>query len=259
MADWTRMDRRAFLKGTAVASAALAVTACSPGEEPEAPAAAPAEEAPATDTGSRFGESPMLAERVAAGELPPVEERLPPNPEVIVPRDEVGRYGGQSVVAIGNANHLFGDPQAVMGTELILRIDEDFSSIRGGLAESWEFSDGGKVQVLHLRQGLRWSNGDPFSADDFLFAWEDLWNNEEFAPGGPPGTWSTGSGAERKHLTMEKVDQYTIRLTFDRPYPAHHPAPDVLCRFPGRVVAALQLRQAVPPRLRRRGRPGQDD
>ena len=222
MADWTRMDRRAFLKGTAMASASLAVTACSRARsrgESDAPDAMSTEDAPAVDMGSRFGEAPMLAERVAAGELPPVEERLPPNPEVIVPRDAVGEYGGQSVVAIGNANHLFGDPQAVMGTELILRIDEDFSSIRGGLAESWEFSDGGKIQVLHLRQGLKWSNGDPFTADDFVFAWEDLWNNEEFAPGGPPGTWSTGSGADRKHLTMEKVDEYTIRLTFDRPYP----------------------------------------
>ena len=162
MADWTRMERRAFLKGTAMASAALAITACSRARsrgESDAPDAMSMEAAPAVGMGSRFGEAPMLAERVAAGELPPVEERLPPNPEVIVPRDAVGEYGGQSVVAIGNANHLFGDPQAVMGTELILRIDEDFSSIRGGLAESWEFSDGGRAQILHLRQGLKWSNG----------------------------------------------------------------------------------------------------
>ena len=253
MADWTRMDRRAFLKGTAMASAALAVTACSQAPEPEEPAAAPAAEAPATDTGSRFGEAPMLAERVAAGELPPVEERLPPSPEVIVPRDEVGRYGGQSVVAIGNANHLFGDPQAVMGTELILRIDEDFSSIRGGLAESWEFSDGGKTQVLHLRQGLKWSNGDPFSADDFLFAWDELWNNEEFAPGGPPRNlehrfWCRAQAPDHgKGGPVHGPPDLRPALS------AHHPAPDVLRRFPGRIVAAFQLRQAVPPEACRCG------
>src|SRR5215207_9107312 len=42
-----------------------------------------------------FGEAPMLAERVAGGELPPVEERLPANPRVIdLPSSEIGTYGG---------------------------------------------------------------------------------------------------------------------------------------------------------------------
>ena len=42
----------------------------------------------------QYQEAPMLAERVAAGELPPVEERLPVNPLVVEPVDEVGTYGG---------------------------------------------------------------------------------------------------------------------------------------------------------------------
>ncbi len=215
------MDRRGFLKLTAATSAAVAITAC--GAAPEAPAA-PADAGPAEDSGpvsvgSDYNEAPMLAERVAAGELPPVADRLPPNPEVVAPLEEVGTYGGQSVVAIGNANHLFGDPQAVMGTELVLRIDSDFSSITGGLAESWEFLEGGTVQMLYLRQGLKWSDGADFTADDFLFAWEELWLNEEYAPGGPPGAWQTGSGVDRKPLVMQKVDQFTLKLTFDKPYP----------------------------------------
>ena len=218
MGDIGRFDRRAFLKATAAASAAVAIQACGAAPAPEADAAM--EAAPAmADVGSDYNEAPMLAARVANGELPPVGERLPPNPVVVTPREEVGTYGGQSEVAIGNANHLFGDPQAVMGTELILRIDDDFSSITGGLAESWEFQEGGTVQMLYLRQGLKWSDGADFTADDFLFAWHDLWLNEEFAPGGPPGTWHTGAGADRVPLTMEKVDQHTVKLTFDRPYP----------------------------------------
>ncbi len=220
MEERLQFNRRAFLKAAAATSAAVAITACGAPAAEEMPA--PAADAPAdvtADTGSAYNEAPMLAERVAAGELPPVEERLPPNPEVITPLEEVGQYGGQSVVAIGNSNHLFGDPQAVMGTELILRIDSDFSSITGGLAESWEFQEGGTVQILHLREGLKWSDGAPFSTDDFMFAWDDLWKNPDFAPGGPPGSWHTGTGEERKPLTMEKVDQFTLKLTFDRPYP----------------------------------------
>ncbi len=219
MGDMLQFNRRSFLKATAMTSAAVAIVACGDPAAEEEPAMA-AETAPMpVDTGSAYNESPMLAARVAAGELPPVEERLPPHPEVVVPLEEVGQYGGQAVVAIGNANHLFGDPQAVMGTELILRIDADFSSITGGLAESWEFQEGGTVQILHLREGLKWSDGAPFSADDFIFAWEDLWNNPNFAPGGPPSNWHTGSGEDRQPLVMEKVDQYTLKLTFAQPYP----------------------------------------
>ena len=213
------VNRRVFLKLTAAVSAASAITAC--GGAPEAPP----EPSPPTAFVDRasiralYNEAPMLAEKVATGELPPVAKRLPTNPEVVVPIEELGTFGGQSVVAIGNENQLFGDPQAVMGTELILRIDTDFSSIVGGLAESWEFLEGGTVQMLYLREGLKWSDGTEFTADDFLFAWQDLWLNAEFAPDGPPVAWQTGSGADRQPLSMEKVDQHTVKLTFDKPYP----------------------------------------
>ena len=151
--------------------------------------------------------------------MPPVEERLPANPVVIEPIEEIGQYGGTTNVAIGNPNALFGDPQAVMGTELILRIAPDFSSITSGLAESWEFNNDSTEQILHLRQGLKWSDGAPFTADDFIFAWHDLWLNEEFAPGGPSSNWATSDGGEKTPLAMEKVDDFTVKLSFARPYP----------------------------------------
>ncbi len=215
------VDRRGFLKLTAAVSAAVAVTACEAASETPAE---PGEYIPTEDgdkayVGSDYNEAPMLAERVAAGDLPPVADRLPLYPEVVVPLEEVGSFGGQSVVAISDANALFGDPQAVIGTELILRIDSDFSSVTSGLAESWEFLDEGKVQMLYLRKGLKWSDGAEFTADDFVFAWQDLWLNEDYAPEGPPGAWQTGRGAGRRPLVMEKVDQFTIRLTFEKPYP----------------------------------------
>ena len=135
------MDRRTFLRMSGLSAAAAVVAACgAPDGDADSQAAdeAPAAEAPAADAGppSKYNESPLLAERVAAGTLPPVDERLPANPVVIEPLEEIGQYGGTTRVAIGNPNHLFGDPQAVMGTELILRIASDFSSITSGLAES---------------------------------------------------------------------------------------------------------------------------
>ncbi len=222
-----RMDRRTFLRMSGLSAAAAVAAACGPGggSEPETsaddmPAAeAPAADAPAAGPPSKYNEAPMLAERVAAGELPPVDERLPANPVVIEPLEEIGQYGGVTRVAIGNPNHLFGDPQAVMGTELILRIAPDFSSITSGLAESWEFNDDATEQILHLREGLRWSDGAPFSADDFIFSWHDLQLNEEYAPGGPPNAWRAGASPAGAPLGMEKIDDHTIRLTFEKPYP----------------------------------------
>lgn len=164
-----------------------------------------------------FNESPMLRARVEAGVLPPVEERLPPNPQVITPIEEVGIYGGVGRVLTANPNALHGDPQAIMGTELVLRIASDFSSITGGLVERWEFNSELTEQTLYLRQGLKWSDGQPFTTSDFIFAWEDCQMNSELRPAGPNNDWRIG--AERTPMMMEAVDDYTLKLSFVEPHP----------------------------------------
>lgn len=234
MSDEKHVSRRTFLKATAAITAAAFAQACAPAPEPteapetqptEAPAvteapAATATEAPeptATQAPTGYNEAPMLAERVAAGELPPVEDRLPPNPEIVDVVEEIGQYGGTMRVAIGNVNHLFGDPQAVMGTELALRIDTDFASVTGGLFEEWEFNDDATEQILYLREGLRWSDGEPMTTEDCLFNYVDCRLNEEMYPNGPGSAWSTGE--EQTPMQMEAIDDYTLKLTFADPYP----------------------------------------
>ena len=69
---------------------------------------------------------------MAAGQSPPLAERLPPNPVVIEPLQEIGQYGGTTRLAIGNPNALLGDPQPVMGTQLILRIAPDLQGVGAG-------------------------------------------------------------------------------------------------------------------------------
>ena len=66
---------------------------------------APEEEAPTTTAArtGKYGEAPMLAERVAAGELPPVDDRLPSEPMVVKPFETIGTYGGRlQVLAVNN-------------------------------------------------------------------------------------------------------------------------------------------------------------
>ena len=193
---------------TAPAAAATAT-------KPAAPAATTAATVAATKPAAAvtsFKEAPMLAELVKAGKLPPVEKRLPPAPQVIKPLKEVGQYGGTVRVAIGNVNQLFGDPQAVIGTELGLRIAPDFSTIVGGIFEAWEFNKDATVQTLHLRKGLLWSDGTPMTTADCLFDWEDCKLNKDLNPAGPPAAWRIGK--DRTPMKMEALDDYTLKLTF---------------------------------------------
>ena len=66
--------------------------------EQEAAAKKTAAQIRAAEANKKYKESPLLKARVEAGELPPVEERLPDNPMVVKPTGEIGQYGG----SIGN-------------------------------------------------------------------------------------------------------------------------------------------------------------
>ena len=89
---------------------------------------------------TRFFESPMLAVKVAAGTLPPLEQRLPHDPFVIVPADEIGRHGG-TLRCFGR------DDSVVRSLEPPLIMDPQVSGILPNLAESWHYSEGGPEVV----------------------------------------------------------------------------------------------------------------
>ncbi len=164
-----------------------------------------------------FGESPFLAERVANGELPPVEERLPVNPRVIddLPWAEVGVYGGDL------KNPFVGDSfwasQMVFWTfwKGLVSWDYSYSDWRPNIAESVEVSEDARVYTFHLREGLKWSDGVPFTSDDVLFAINDIMGNEEINNGSFPAGWLKPGNAAP---LAEKIDDYTFTITFDVPY-----------------------------------------
>jgi len=159
-----------------------------------------------------FSEAPVLAERVAAGELPPVAERLPLEPIVDNPFESVGTYGGR--MTMGQVSAGIGYPASNFTTfESLFSLARDGVTIVPNIAKGWEFNEDGTSFTIFLREGHRWSDGDPFDADDIMFFWNDIILNTEitpnvptrFAPGGEP-------------MTVEKVDQYTVRFNFSVPY-----------------------------------------
>jgi peptide/nickel transport system substrate-binding protein len=153
-----------------------------------------------------FKESPEFAKRVAAGTLPHVSERIGQDPLVIKPLHEIGRYGGtirRGFLGTGdrqNANRFCAGPDNLLywdytGTKVVPNIARDF-----------ELSDGDKVLTLHLRRGMKWSDGKPFTADDILFWRDDLNLNDEF--GSPSNSLRAGG----KNVLIKKVDEYTVQF-----------------------------------------------
>ncbi|MCA9882709.1 MAG: ABC transporter substrate-binding protein [Anaerolineae bacterium] len=163
-----------------------------------------------------YSESPMLSSMVDSGELPAVEERLPASPRVVEPFKEVGQYGGTMRVGFTGNNPGWGGMWYVTGWENLVSWAPDFSGVVPNIAESWEISDDVRSYTFHLREGMRWSDGEPFTADDIIFYIDDVLFNEELLVGGPSADWLPREGAE--DFTAEKIDDYTIRFNFANPY-----------------------------------------
>ena len=162
-----------------------------------------------------FREAPMLTERVERGELPPLEKRLPPEPMVVQPVHQTGRYGGtwHRMMKGSSDFHAYGRcvyEQMVRWTTM----PNGGVEIGPGLVEKWEYADGDKTLILHLRRGLKWSDGHPFSTDDILFWWEKIARDKNLS-GSIPRIWKP----DGIPMELTRVDSYTVSLAFPKPYP----------------------------------------
>jgi len=164
---------------------------------------------------SQYKESPMLADLVAAGELPSVEERLPENPAVVVPFNEIGQYGGNLRFGFTGTNPGWGGMWYTVGWENLVIWKPDFSGVDPNIAESWEVSDDVREYTFHLRKGLKWSDGVEFTADDIMFYIEDLLFHPEVSVNGPSADWLPTEGKEE--FRAEKIDDYTVKFIFANP------------------------------------------
>jgi len=163
---------------------------------------------------AQYNEAPMLRERVSAGELPPVEERLPEQPLVVEPFDEIGVYGG--VIRAGAFGPTSGglDAEGVR-IQNIGQIEPDLETITPNIVRDWDIAEDFTSITLYLREGMKWSDGHPFTADDWIFWYEDIALNEQLNPVKMQAWLVDGQMFE-----MTKIDDYTIRLDFAAPYPS---------------------------------------
>src|SRR5204862_355940 len=119
-------------------------------------------------------EAPALAELVKAGKMPPVDKRLPEEPLVIKPLQGIGRYGGtwrRGFTGPGDVEN----GNRIVSTDKILFWDYTGTKIMPCIAKDWKQSDDGKTVTISLRKGMKWSDGMPFTANDFVFWYEEVY------------------------------------------------------------------------------------
>ncbi len=157
-----------------------------------------------------FDEAPMLAKLVKDKKLPAVGKRLPPSPVVITPVEKVGVYGGSWRRAYIGLSDLVGARRILY--DPLVRWSPDHKIVPN-LARKWEIEKDGRIFTFHLVKGARWSDGEPFTANDILFYFEDILLNKELTTSIPK--WLGPTGVPPK---VTKIDDYTIRFEFDKPY-----------------------------------------
>ena len=156
-----------------------------------------------------------MASLVKAGKLPPVAERLPDVAGLMVIEavEGIGEYGGIWRRGFTGPADKWNGYRCCSGPDHVLFWDFTGSEPRPNIAKGWEFSADGREITLSLREGMRWSDGAPFGADDFMFWFDTLYQNEELVPNKSP--WFAING---KQGTMSKIDDSTIKVTFEDPY-----------------------------------------
>jgi peptide/nickel transport system substrate-binding protein len=159
-------------------------------------------------------ETPALAARVASGDLAPVAERLPQIPlRVNIGGADTapGQHGGQLRTLISNPRDV--RHMVVFGYARLVSRDRDLNLVADLLARVENVGD--RIFTLHLRPGHKWSDGHPFTSEDFRYFWEDVANNPELSPNGPGADFLVDGMLPK----VEILDALRVRYAWPKPNP----------------------------------------
>ena len=162
-----------------------------------------------------YSEAPSLAKKVAAGKLPPVDERLPVNPRKLNFKNlglEIGKYGGSIRMLMARAKDA--RQMSVYGYSRLVGYHPKTFELEADILESFEVKEGRKF-TFELRRGHKWSDGQPLTSEDFRYWWEDVANNKELSPVGPPKIMTINGELP----IFEVINRYKFRYTWKRPNP----------------------------------------
>ena len=152
-----------------------------------------------------YVDPPALAAKVTSGALPPAASRIPKDAQVVAGPDGVGQSGGTlQAGSLGGSDLLFEYP---------FSYNADQKTTSPNIIKSYEVNSTLTEYTMHLRDGMKWSDGVPFTADDWVNYYNDIGLNKEYAPQGI-SEFVTKSGP----ASITKIDDETFKYTFRDPY-----------------------------------------
>ncbi|WP_282022264.1 ABC transporter substrate-binding protein [Ruegeria faecimaris] len=169
---------------------------------------------PATADMPELQESTFWETEVNAGNLPPIQDRIPAEPLIVdlaAKGREFGKQGGTLRTMITRSKDI--RQMVVYGYARLVGFDQTYQVVPD-LLESFQNDDNRKY-TLNLREGHKWSNGSPFTSEDFRYWWEDVANNELLSPSGPPDFLIV----EGKTPTVTFPDETTVVFEWEDPNP----------------------------------------
>ncbi|WP_422002089.1 ABC transporter substrate-binding protein [Reyranella sp.] len=201
-------------------------------------------------------ETPMLESEVKSGALPPVGKRIPEQPWVVkrfAGGEGPGKPGGDLNILVGSAR----DTRLMTiysYTRLIIYNDK--FKLMPDILESYEDKEGREF-TFKLRAGHKWSDGHPFTTEDFRFFWEDVANNKELSRSGP----SVELMVDGQPPKVEIIDERTIKYSWDKPNPYFiesqaRAAPLFLFR-PAHYLKKFHAKYTNPDEIAKSGKGGQ--
>ncbi len=158
-----------------------------------------------------FTGNPLFSDKENSGALESVDKRLPAEPLVVLPYDEIGKYGGQlkgmSISYESGTTEIMAWRQANL-----VRFSDDLNTIVPNVAKSWKWNSDFTEITFTLRKGHKWSDGEPFNADDMVFYVNDILLNKEIHKV-IPSPWSAAVPS------IEKINDVTVKISFENAFP----------------------------------------
>ncbi|PLX39787.1 MAG: peptide ABC transporter substrate-binding protein [Hyphomicrobiales bacterium] len=164
-------------------------------------------------------ETPSLKDEVLSGRLPAIAARIPAEPSIVRltgPHLAPGRHGGDLRVLMARQKDI--RQVVVFGYARLVGYDRKFR-LKADILKSFKVEDG-RIFTFTLRQGHKWSDGHPFTPEDFRYYWQDMALDKDISPHGPPKSLLVNG----KLPKFEILGPNTIRYSWDEPNPFFLPA-----------------------------------
>ncbi len=162
-----------------------------------------------------------------------------PRQEILVMKGAIGHYGGRLVISersepktLNPVIAIDGNSRDIIGmiTADLIHINRYSQRTEPALARSWTVSSNGREYILRLRRGIRFSDNQPFDADDVTFTFQVYLDERVHSP---QRELLVVAG---KPIAVQKIDSYTVRFDLAQPYAAAERLFDSIAMLPRHVL-----------------------